>query len=54
MTEVLADDAQANQLVQDAKKVIDKVCGGDLSRDNVRTVTITESITKMLKKFKKG
>ena len=54
MTEVLADDAQANQLVQEAKKVIDKVCGGDLSRDNVRTATITESITKMLKKFKKG
>lgn len=54
MLTVLTDDVQANQLVQKAKDVIDKVSGGDLSRDSVRTVTTTESITKMLKKFKKS
>jgi hypothetical protein len=48
----LADDSKASHLIQNAKAVIDKVCGGDLSRDNVRTITTTESITKMLKKFK--
>jgi hypothetical protein len=52
MIEVLSDDAKANDLVQRAKEIIDKVSGGDLSRDNVRTITTTEAITKMLKKFK--
>jgi hypothetical protein len=53
MIDILSDDAKANELVQKAKAVIDKVCAGDLSRDNVRTITTTESITKMLKKFKR-
>ncbi len=53
MLEVLKDDTQANQLVQKAKSVIDKASGGDLSRDNVRTLATTEQITKMLKKYKK-
>jgi hypothetical protein len=53
MIEILSDDTKANALIQKAKGIIDKVCGGDLSRDNVRTVTTTESIAKMLKKYKK-
>jgi hypothetical protein len=52
MIEVLSDVTKANELVQKAKGIIDKVCGGNLSRDNVRTITTTESITKTLKKFK--
>jgi len=54
MIELLSDDAKANDLVQKAKGVVDKVCGKDLSRDSVRTISTTESIIKMLKKFKKG
>jgi hypothetical protein len=54
MIDILANDAMANQLVQDAKSVIDKVCGADLSRDTVRTVTVTDAIVKMLKKLKTG
>jgi hypothetical protein len=52
MIDILSDDAKASDLVQRAKAIIDKVCGGDLSRDNVRTLAATESITKMLKKLK--
>jgi hypothetical protein len=32
--------------------IIDKACAGNLSRDTVRTITITEAIIKALKKFK--
>ena len=52
MVGMLKDDAQALQLIHSAKGVIDTVCGGDLSRDNVRTLTITDAIMKMLKKLK--
>jgi hypothetical protein len=52
MINILSDDAKANDLIQKAKAAIDKVCGGDLSRDNVRTLLVTDSITKMLKKLK--
>jgi hypothetical protein len=52
MIAILTDDTKANELVQKAKTIIDKVSGGDLSRDNVRTITTTEAITKLLKKFK--
>jgi hypothetical protein len=54
MIDILSDDAKANELIKKAKAIIDKVSGGDLSRDNVRTVTTTDSIIKMLKKFKKA
>ncbi|MHC4055094.1 AIPR family protein [Bradyrhizobium sp. 25ACV] len=54
MIVVLADDGKSNELVKKAKGIIDKVCGGDLSRDNVRTIAKTEAILKSLKKFKKG
>ena len=50
MIAVLSDESKANDLIQKAKAVIDKVCGGDLSRDSVRTIATTEAITKMLKK----
>jgi AIPR protein len=52
MIDILSDDAKASELIKKAKAIIDKVSGGDLSRDNVRTVTTTDSIIKMLKKFK--
>ncbi|WP_316162759.1 AIPR family protein [Bradyrhizobium sp. SZCCHNRI20481] len=38
MIATLSDDVKANALIQKAKGVIDKVSGGDLSRDNVRTI----------------
>lgn len=52
MIELLADDEKCQALIKEAMAVIDKVCSGDLSRDNVRTVTVTESILKLLQKFK--
>jgi hypothetical protein len=52
MIGVLSDEAASLALINNAKGVIDKVCGEDLSRDNVRTVTTTDSIIKLLKKFK--
>jgi hypothetical protein len=52
MIDRLSDEGEANKLIQEAKAIIDKVCGNNLSRDNVRTITITESIMKMLKKLK--
>jgi hypothetical protein len=54
MVDILSDDTKANELIKKAKAIIDKVSGGDLSRDNVRTLTITDLIIKALKKFKKG
>jgi hypothetical protein len=53
MINILSDDAKANALIQKAKGIIDKVSDGDLSRDNVRTITTTDLIIKLLKKYKK-
>lgn len=52
MIVILSDEAKCNQLIKDAMEIIDKACGGDLSRDNVRTITTTEAVIKALKKFK--
>src|SRR5271169_422699 len=50
MIATLSNEVAANDLIKKAKGVIDKVCGGDLSRDNVRTIAKTEAILKLLKK----
>lgn len=52
MIETLSDETKCNLLIKKAMDVIDKACANDLSRDTVRTITVTEAIIKALKKFK--
>ncbi len=52
MIETLSDETKCNLLIKKAMGVIDKACAGDLSRDTVRTIAITEAIIKALKKLK--
>lgn len=52
MIETLSDEAKCNSLIKEAMEVVDKACAGDLSRDTVRTITVTDAIIKALKKFK--
>ncbi len=52
MIEALSDETKCNLLIKKAMSVIDKACAGNRSRDTVRTITITEAITKALKKYK--
>lgn len=44
----LWDAKKTDDLFQRAKAIIDQVSNGDLSRDNVRTIAITQDIIKML------
>lgn len=50
MVEVLANSDKTDSLFQNAKAAIDKVAKGDLSRDNIRTITITQELIKLLEK----
>jgi len=50
MIEQMIKPEKLDALFQEAKAVIDKASGGDLSRDNVRTIATTENIIKQLKK----
>jgi hypothetical protein len=48
MMKVLIGQDQVDKLFQKATKVIDKVTGGNLERDNVRTQSTTDAILKQL------
>jgi len=50
MMEQLWDAKRADELFQQAKALIDKVSGGDLERDRIRTITTTDAIVKLLQK----
>jgi hypothetical protein len=51
MIKILWDAGKTDALFQEAKKIIDEVSGGNLSRDHIRTITITQAILKKLKKL---
>jgi hypothetical protein len=54
MIATLSDPATVDKLFQKAVQVIDKVSNGDLSRDNIRTQTMTAKILAMLGKSPYG
>jgi hypothetical protein len=49
MIATLLDQAKVDDLFAKAKKAIDDVSGGDLTRDNIRTIATTERIIKLLR-----
>jgi len=50
MMKILTDASKVDTVFERAAKVIDKVTGKNLERDNVRTITTTEEIIKQLAK----
>jgi hypothetical protein len=49
MMKVLWDAEKTDEFFQKAVRVIDKVSNNDLSRDNIRTITTTQQIQKLLR-----
>lgn len=48
MIDTLSDSDAVDRLFQDAKNVIDEVSGGNLERDNIRTLRTTKAIEEKL------
>jgi hypothetical protein len=52
MIEALCNQDKVDELFQKATSIVDKVSDGDLSRDNIRTITTTQKIIELLRKPK--